>query len=422
VTNGENEVTTQDMPTLQACLDMTQTEFALLETLVRVYDHARSHFIAEICEPPVKRYLNAVRIRVEENGDRMPFSLYRSTLLDRMQNSSVIDGLISYILKPRENNCTLSLWVAERVAERKLLNEDGIEMSEDTWLELILSFVTSEERQTLRVPARDQRVEFGDNAGYGVEDLQRALAACDPNNFKRFRQNNCFDPVALRVVALDKFVHPATEVGRNKKPAKLELLALNKPGTAFAGTRGDKSAPLPLKEGQPDRDIYAKFPEKSLRHRLWNAIVSKKCVRCNGEHLRAACAKPRQPWEDDFEKPDFWTKKAPPAKQGRVQLDRSLNLPCPAVLHVFYSAGLCLIDTCSDVSLARRDVLHALQRVDDPVVISHLGGESCFEEVGSFVLESDRVPPVILPRVFAVDETSLPAGVVALLGVDSLVG
>ena len=109
VAQDDNDVTDEDMPILTSCLEMTQTEFALLETLVRVFDHARSHFISEICEPSVKRYLNAVRIRVEENGDRMAFSLYRSTLLDRMQNSSVIDGLISYILKPRENNCTLSL-------------------------------------------------------------------------------------------------------------------------------------------------------------------------------------------------------------------------------------------------------------------------------------------------------------------------
>jgi hypothetical protein len=220
------------------------------------------------------------------------------------------------------------------MAERKLLNEDGIDMSEDTWLELILAFVTSDERQTLRLPARDQRAEYADNAGYGgVVDLQRFLAACDPNNFKRFRQNNCFDPVTLRVVALDKLVQPTTEASKTKRPAKLELLALNKPGTAAPGVkgdksvyaRGDKSAPLPLKEGQPDKDIYSKFPEKSLRHRLWNAIVEKKCVRCNGSHLRAACEKLRQPWEDDFEKPDFWTRKAPPAKQGRVQLDSSVT-------------------------------------------------------------------------------------------------
>ncbi len=85
VEGEDNDVTEEDRPTLTACLEMTHTEFALLETLVRVYDHARSHFISEICEPSVKRYLNAVRIRVEENADRMPFSLYRSILLDRLE-------------------------------------------------------------------------------------------------------------------------------------------------------------------------------------------------------------------------------------------------------------------------------------------------------------------------------------------------
>jgi hypothetical protein len=65
----------------------------------------------------------------------------RYLILDRMQNSSVLDSLVSYVLKPRENGCPLSQWVAERVAERKLLNEDGmIEMS-NTCLELILAFV-----------------------------------------------------------------------------------------------------------------------------------------------------------------------------------------------------------------------------------------------------------------------------------------
>ncbi len=130
-------------------------------------------------------------------------------------------------------------------------------------------------------------------------------------------------------------------------------------------------------------------------------------MRCNGDHLRSACPKPRQQWEEDFEKPDFWTRKVPSSKQVRVQLDRSLNLPCPAVLHVRCSAGLCLVDTCSD----------ALQRVEDPVVISHLGGDSYLGEAGSFVLESDRIAPVTLSRVFAVEGSSLPAGVVALLGV-----
>jgi hypothetical protein len=277
------------------------------------------------------------------------------------------------------------------VAERRLLHEDGIEMSEDTWLELILAFVTSEERETLRVPARDardQRAEFGDNAGYSVAELQRAFADCDPNNFKNFRQANCSDPVALRVIALDRLVHPAGEGDRKKKPGKLEVHALSK--KPAAGTKSDKKppTPLPLKEGQPDQDIYSKFPEKSLRRRLWNAIVAKKCVRCNGEHLRSACAKERQGWEDDFEKPGFWTKKAP-VKQSRVQLSYPLNLPSPSVLHVVCPAGLCLIDTCSDVSLARRDVLSRLHAAEASVIIGHMGGETNLSEVGTFVLEGD---------------------------------
>ena len=92
--DDENEVEEADRPVMMTCLDMTQTEFDLLETLIRVYDEARSHFISEICDPPVKRFLNATRIRHEEEGGRMPFALYRSTLLDRMQNSSVVDSLI----------------------------------------------------------------------------------------------------------------------------------------------------------------------------------------------------------------------------------------------------------------------------------------------------------------------------------------
>jgi hypothetical protein len=75
---------------------------------------------------------------------RMPWAEYKATLLDRMKNSSTIDGLLSYVVKPRENGCPIGLWVAERVAERKLLNEDGIDMSEDTWLELTHSLVRHE--------------------------------------------------------------------------------------------------------------------------------------------------------------------------------------------------------------------------------------------------------------------------------------
>jgi hypothetical protein len=108
-------------------VEMARTEFDLLLTFVLVF---------EICELAAKCFLNALRIRHEEEGERMAWALYKNSLLERMQYSSTINGLISFILKPRDNNCTISLWVTERLAEHRLLNDDdGIDMSEDTWLE-----------------------------------------------------------------------------------------------------------------------------------------------------------------------------------------------------------------------------------------------------------------------------------------------
>jgi hypothetical protein len=39
---------------LSTAVEMTRTEFDLLSTLIRVYDHARSHFVFEVCEPSTK--------------------------------------------------------------------------------------------------------------------------------------------------------------------------------------------------------------------------------------------------------------------------------------------------------------------------------------------------------------------------------
>jgi hypothetical protein len=180
-----------------------------------------------------------------------------------MQNSSTIDGLISFILKPRDNSCPISLWVAERIAERRLLNEDGIDMSEeDTWLELVLAFVTNEEKQTLQVPVRDQRATYDEGAGYNIHVLQQSLGRFDPTTFKKFQQGHCHDPVAVRVIALCKLVAADKAVsppkGRTKQ--ELESHALTKdPGLrskAKPNDKFDKKSALPVKEGKPDQDLY----------------------------------------------------------------------------------------------------------------------------------------------------------------------
>jgi hypothetical protein len=225
VASEENDVNVNDRALLMTGTEMTRTEFDLLLTLIRVFDHARSHFVFEICEPSTRRFLNALRIRHEEGGDRMAWIRYKTALLERMQNSSTIDGLISFILKPRDNNCPISLWVAERIAERRLLNEDEIDMSEDTWLELVLAFVTNEEKQTLQVPARDQRANFDEGAGYNINVLQQTLGRYDPATFKKFQQGHCHDPVAVRVIALHRLVAADKAGTAPKGKAKQELEA-----------------------------------------------------------------------------------------------------------------------------------------------------------------------------------------------------
>jgi hypothetical protein len=258
IESDENDVAESDRAIIMTGVEMTRTEFDLLRTLARVYDHARSHFIFELCELAAKRFLNALRIRHEEGGERTPWALYKSSLLERMQNSSTIDGLISFILKPRDNGCSISLWVAERLAERLLLNDDGIEMSEDTWLELLLAFITNEEKQTLQVPARDQRAAFDNGAGYDVLALQRSLNRFDPNTFRKFQQAHCHDPVAARVLSLHR-LEAAERVQpnpRSRTKAELESHANEKTSSSAAGkdrTKGtkekfDKKGALPVKE------------------------------------------------------------------------------------------------------------------------------------------------------------------------------
>ena len=82
---------------------------------------------------------------------------------------------------------------------------------------------------------------------------------------------------------------------------------------------------------------------------------------------------------------------------------------------------MCLIDTCSDVTLARRDVLTSIRRAETTVVIAHLGGETNLHDFGTLDLEPHLAVRVTLCNVVAVDAGDLPAGVVALIGVSDVI-
>ncbi len=83
--------------------------------------------------------------------------------------------------------------------------------------------------------------------------------------------------------------------------------------------------------------------------------------------------------------------------------------------------GRCLVDTCSDVSLARRDILTNVRVVADPVVVGHLGGESLLRQAGAFRLDRmDGGNGIVLNDVFSIDPELLPAGVILLIGVGDI--
>ncbi len=116
--------------------------------------------------------------------------------------------------------------------------------------------------------------------------------------------------MAARVLALHRLV--SAEKGpsspRNRAKADLESHAADKIGASTAEKQKgkeikekfDKKEALPVKEENPDQALYSSFPEKSLRRRLWDAVVAGKCTRCSGPYLRVTCPKPRHNWEDDF--------------------------------------------------------------------------------------------------------------------------
>jgi hypothetical protein len=76
---------------------------------------------------------------------------------------------------------------------------------------------------------------------------------------------------------------------------------------------------------------------------------------------------------------------------------------------------------CSDISVARRDVLLDPHFSDEPVIVGHMGGETTLLEASTLEFgRSDGLDAITLVGVFIVEPEMLPAGIVALLGVGDI--
>jgi hypothetical protein len=80
-----------DRAALLSICSMNNTELLIYLKMVEVYDIARSHFLFEIVEPQVKRFLNAERLKAEALAPPLTLSYnqYKSLLLERTQNSKL---------------------------------------------------------------------------------------------------------------------------------------------------------------------------------------------------------------------------------------------------------------------------------------------------------------------------------------------
>ena len=195
-----------DRAALMSICSMDLTELQIYLKMMEVYDLARSHFLFDIVDPQVKRFLNAERLKTEALNPPLllSYNQYRTLFLARTQNSELTQDLLSYILKPREEGCPVYLWVSERMSESNLLTANGLNMSNQAWLAYTIAFITQEERLVLQVPSLQEREAYDGGRGYELPDLEAAISNLDATTLKTFRQSSCHDPVALQILKLDK--------------------------------------------------------------------------------------------------------------------------------------------------------------------------------------------------------------------------
>ena len=429
VADIQNPVVEANRLCLNSYCALTAGELGIFQEFVRVYQEALCHFLFQLCNENVSRFLNAERVK--SLNLQQPVTLewtdYITLLSERMQDGSKSNDILTYFEKRRESGLTIYLWISERRAERALLEHDQVRLPERTWLAYVLHFVSPDERDKLNIPAEKDMAGFNNGNGYTMAHLETAVTASDPLSFKPFRPNQCRDPLAKRIMALHAALDAAAKVTPPSPPGKGNLTGKKKPdpkvnfdlsdgkpdeakklvGAALKAL--DLPASLPQKDGKPDTARIAKFHEKSLRRRVFNAVLNGNCARCNGKHVRSKCTADRHQWEEDYDKgPSFW---AIPL-QARAQWSAANPSSSMAVLT---ELGLFGLDTQSDVSTCLPSVLAQFHTVD-PVTVCHLSGTTVLATCGT--LQLPDCPPI---DAFAVPAAQLPPGMVGIMGMPAIV-
>jgi hypothetical protein len=425
------EVTAAVVPPLELHCSMTANEVATYAELVRVYDASLCHWVYDICVPSLGRLLNAERIKAITASTPREFKWkqHRAKLISQFRNTAEQDDILTFFLKVRDEGLTVILWVAERRSERALLEKDGLQLPEHSWVRFTVCFLTLDERVLLKVPADREMAAYDGGGGYTMVHLDTAITEVDPSTLKRFRQSAATSPLAKRLLT----IHRATsekkktkgseqkpeDFSTNKKSGKSNESSSNKnpkgkksssthSSSSSTATRKDPdlASSLPHVNGALDKGgYYDKWEDGSLRKRLWDRVVASLCVRCgSADHLRTKCTHPALPWEQDFEKKDFWK---PPHARQHAQIGHGAPVTLFATVCIDEKQLTVGIDTLSSVNTcllsAGRNprscepvpcdglggTVHFSTIVDLP--ISSLNGTDCTIEC--FVVPADLLPP-----------------------------
>jgi hypothetical protein len=246
-------------------------------------------------------------------------------------------------------------------------------------------------------------MEAGDM--HELTDLEAAISNLDVTTLEAFRQSACQDPVAVKILKLDKLssmsltnanssssVNTKQQQGRQRYPPRKEQYSSTFPPRAKGGgpkgkgggyrlppgdslSKLESISALPHKEGRLDMDAYSKYKEGGLRRKIHDAIRAKKCIRCFEEgHLRSACKEPPRSWEGDFNKgkESFWK---PQPKQARPYwrlppLARETDMLISS-LH----GKRIVLDTGSEVSIGRLDFLQNIRLARTTTFVEGVGGK-----------------------------------------------
>ena len=444
IESRSNNLTEEDKHLLVEYIGLNAAEYARLTEMQRVFDRASCYFLEHMISPTLKVLLNAERVK--HLPKIMDWATMKQHLFSHLDHTALEGELFDAMKLCRPEKTPIDVWLAQVETTKAVLPID-IRLPDRAWVLLLTSQFSLEERRSIQIPDRVENVAW-DNVKNGVN-------ACDPKNFPVYKFSMVKNRHGMRIIELhlalkeyrankdkpDSHKAPRDRNDRRSRQARATI----KEGSDSPAEGGDLESKTPPKQVRiTTKDVphekpngvpedLPNFKENSLRDRLLKRIKDSKCARCGGDHLRSACSKPREKWEDDFEQPEFWTKK-PASGTKKLQNRSSLAFGPGSVItchadvqpptsdsHTRCTLGL---DTFSDVNTAPEHLLDDVHQIR-PVEVVGTNGPVIHSRAGVMEIHTSQpwhyfwTQDNIVSVPFLVAD-NIPDGTDAILGIPGI--